>query len=137
MRTWTISSLLFASLLVAGCSPQVGNSCQTSINCSITGNRVCDTASPNGYCTVFGCDDGTCPAEAVCVRWRPMESRLSFTACMRRCTGDGDCRVDQGYACLAPEDVVDETTGETLAEVVDTGDFAGSSFCVGTMPASP
>jgi hypothetical protein len=134
MRSWILASLVFGGALFAGCAPQVGSPCQTSINCSITGNRVCDTASTNGYCTVFGCDDGTCPAEGVCVRFRPMDSRLAFTACMRRCEADGNCRVDEGYSCLAAEDIVDETTGVTLAEVVDTGDFATSSFCVGTMP---
>ncbi len=137
MRSWIVPSLLLCGALSVGCAPQVGNPCQTSLNCSITGNRVCDTASPNGYCTVYGCDDGTCPAEAVCVRWRPMESSLSFTSCMHRCGGDGDCRLDEGYACLAADEIVDEITGEVLAEVVDTGETAGSSFCVATMPVSP
>lgn len=122
--------------LAAGCAPAIGDRCTTATNCSITGDRVCDTASPGGVCTVFGCEDGTCPAEATCVRWRQMESRLSFTSCMRRCESDSGCRVDEGYACVAATDerLVDTSTGEPLAEIVDTGESDPSSFCVAFEP---
>ncbi len=136
MRSWILPISLVCGL-IAGCSPQIGNPCASNYNCSIRGNRVCDLSSPHGYCTVYGCDDGTCPNEAVCVRWRPMESRLSFTSCMHRCSADGDCRVDQGYRCYAADGVVDEATGEVLAEIVDTGTFADSKFCVATEPVTP
>lgn len=63
-----------------------------------------------------------------------MESRLSFTACMRRCESDGNCRVDEGYRCLAASEIVDESSGEPLAEVVDTGENDPSRFCVAVMP---
>lgn len=136
MRSWIIPCLLASGVLFAGCAPEIGDPCSTSLNCSITGTRVCDTASPNGYCTIFGCDDSTCPAESVCVRFRPMESRLSFTACMRRCTDVGDCRVDEDYTCVAADELTDEITGEVLSEIVDTGPNATSDFCIGTMPVS-
>ncbi len=131
MRPSSLAPLVASlAVLSVGCAPAIGDRCSTAINCSITGDRVCDTASPGGVCTIFGCEDGTCPAEATCVRWRPMESRLSFTACMRRCESDSGCRVDEGYACAAAPDVLDPSTGEVLAEVVDTGENDPSSFCI-------
>lgn len=133
MRPALLASVL-ACALAAGCAPAIGDPCSSAINCSITGDRVCDATSPGGVCTIFGCEDGTCPAEATCVRWRPMESRLSFTACMRRCESDGNCRVDEGYRCLAASEIVDESSGEPLAEVVDTGENDPSRFCVAVMP---
>lgn len=126
MRLWIVASLLVA----AGCAPAIGDPCQTALDCSITGDRVCDTAQTGGACTVFGCEEGTCPDEAVCVRWRPMESRLEFTACMRRCESDDNCRTDQDYACLAPGDILD-TNGEALAQLIDED---GGRFCVSTQP---
>ncbi len=126
MRAWMVALIAFA----AGCAPAIGDPCTTSVNCSITGDRVCDAAQPGGACTVFGCEVGTCPAEATCVRWRPMESRLEFTACMRRCESDAGCRVDEGYACLAPADITDGA-GAVLAELIDED---AERFCVATEP---
>lgn len=123
--------VVFAGLCAGGCAPEIGAPCQSALNCSITGDRTCDASAPGGMCTVFGCEEGTCPPEATCVRWRPMESRLAFTACMRRCEVDGHCRVDEGYACLTPSAIVDPSTGEPLAELVDTDEV---SFCVATEP---
>jgi hypothetical protein len=57
----------------AGCGDQIGDSCQISSDCSAQGDRFCDTTQPGGgYCTVVGCDHGTCPEEAVCVRFFPV-----------------------------------------------------------------
>lgn len=128
MRAWMLASIVLA----AGCAPAVGDPCQTSVDCSITGDRVCDTAQPGGACSVFGCEEGTCPAEATCVRWRPSESRLEFTACMRRCESDAGCRVDEGYACVSPEDeAVADPSGMPLAELIDED---ATRFCVALMP---
>lgn len=130
MRSWTLA---WFAVLAAGCAPAIGDSCQTAVDCSITGDRVCDRAQPGGSCIIFGCDEGTCPPEAACVRWRPSESDLEFNACMRRCTSNGDCRTDEGYACLNVDDpaLVDRSTGLPLAELVDTD---AAAFCVATMP---
>lgn len=70
---------VLASLLVvvaaglAACSPKIGDSCSASTDCSQDNSRVCDPAplSPGGYCTINGCDFGTCPSEAVCVQFFP------------------------------------------------------------------
>lgn len=133
MRSWLIL-LVAAGAALAGCTPGIGDSCATALNCSITGERVCDASQPGGSCTIFGCEMGNCPPEAVCVRWRPMASRLEFTACMRRCESDGDCRVDQGYRCVAGREVLDPSTGTPLAELAEEEE---SRFCVATeLPAS-
>ena len=63
----TLAAIGFFTL--AACGNQIGDSCARSVDCSSAGDRICDTTSPDGYCTVFGCDVGTCPDESVCVRF--------------------------------------------------------------------
>ncbi len=58
--------------LGAGCGDEIGDGCSISSECSNRGNRFCDTTQPGGYCTIIGCDHGTCPDEAVCVRFFPV-----------------------------------------------------------------
>jgi hypothetical protein len=93
--------LAFAALGLVACAPQVGNSCDTALDCSAQGSRLCDRTQPGGYCTIRGCESGTCPDEAVCVKFRPGDERLSLTYCMRKCDGDGDCRRGDGYRCTS------------------------------------
>ena len=61
--------MLIAGFLVAGCGAKIGDSCRTNIDCSPLGDRFCDTASTNGYCTKEDCGPTTCPSEAVCIRF--------------------------------------------------------------------
>ena len=63
--------LLFLPLVVVGCGNEIGTSCSTNVDCSPLGDRVCLTAQLDGYCTIEGCDVGTCPDEAVCIRSFP------------------------------------------------------------------
>jgi hypothetical protein len=130
MRSWILYFPLF--LAFVGCAPAIGDSCSTAYDCSITGNRICDTAVPSGACTIYGCEDGTCPDDAVCVRFRPEESRLTFTACMKRCEDRGNCRVDDGFDCVSAETISDPSNGELLAEVVDS---EPNTFCIATEPS--
>ncbi len=61
---------LFSTLLITtACGDKIGDSCSISTDCSAQGERICDGSSPDGYCTIAGCDFGTCPDEAVCVRF--------------------------------------------------------------------
>ena len=60
---------LVAVLLVAGCGAKIGDSCRTNIDCSPLGDRFCDTAPTNGYCTKEDCGPTSCPSEAVCIRF--------------------------------------------------------------------
>lgn len=124
------SSFVFALLLpvaalAAGCRPTIGDKCTTSTDCSIQGDRLCDATQPDGYCTIFNCEPGTCPpGEAVCVGFDPeldpacgptinatKTPRFERTFCMKTCQQDSDCRA--GYKCVPPE--------SHDAQVVDPG----------------
>lgn len=61
--------VLLLALLVAACGKEIGDECSVSTDCSSDGDRFCDSSSPSGYCTIIGCDTGSCPEEAVCVRF--------------------------------------------------------------------
>lgn len=125
---------LVVAFLASACAPEIGDDCVTSSDCVTTdANRLCISEQlegfPGGYCTVFNCEPGSCPSEAVCVGYRTSlanaeacsdatgRARLQRTYCMRTCENDGDCR--SGYACI---DVAgDDPWG---AEVVETGSRA-------------
>ena len=111
-------AVLAVAALAAGCQPKIGDSCSSYINCDINGTRICDLASPHGYCTQRNCDVGTCPrSEAVCVQFGAA-LRVAQTYCMRKCMHDSDCRQGDGYVCLP--------ASEVGAVTLD----ADSSFCV-------
>jgi len=119
------SLLAFAALLTTACGSEIGDSCSTNVDCAQDGTRDCDLSQPGGYCTVNGCDEKSCPEEAVCIRIFPYESpgaacqqdsdcassdlclpeglcvpRASERRyCERKCGSDGDCR--GGYECRA------------------------------------
>lgn len=82
-----------------GCAPKIGDSCSTALDCSAQGSRLCDRTQPGGYCTIQGCEENTCPGEAVCVKFRPEQERLAVTYCMRKCSDHSDCR--GGYECTS------------------------------------
>ncbi|MEM6957504.1 MAG: hypothetical protein AAF411_18290 [Myxococcota bacterium] len=107
-------------LALVACSPAIGDSCGSSADCSVNGDRICDLAYPGGYCTVGGCDSDTCPDGAICVEWRFTPDRTAATFCMKKCGGDGGCRNDQ-YACMGDDDprLVDPETGSSIARVID------------------
>lgn len=122
--------LLFAlallALLAPACGKEIGDDCTTNVDCAQDGTRDCDLSQPGGYCTVNGCDEISCPSEAVCIRIFPYESpgtpcgndsdctstelclphlpqgycvpRASERRyCERKCGSNGDCR--GGYLC--------------------------------------
>ena len=118
--------ILAAALLgvASGCSPDIGASCTTSINCSQMGDRVCDTSMPGGYCTQFSCEPDTCPEEAACIAFRqwpsavtacqdPSDTRMLRTFCMVHCSDNSDCR--SGYIC-ADLNAVGNAWGASLAD---------------------
>ncbi len=61
-----------ALLGLTACGDEIGDSCAISSECSPRGDRFCDTTQPGGYCTIVGCAHGSCPDEAVCVRFFPV-----------------------------------------------------------------
>jgi hypothetical protein len=70
-RILGVTLLSCVALAVPGCGDEIGDSCSISSDCAREGNRLCDRNQPGGYCTIAGCDHGTCPDEAVCVRFFP------------------------------------------------------------------
>lgn len=140
----SVSILLLGLSLGSGCANRIGDDCLTSVDCSPTGARICDTAQPNGYCTIRSCDPDTCPEdEALCVEFRAMPDRTAQTYCMEVCDSDGDCRA--GYVCVADNDerlsegYPSDTSLPSIARVIDLEAEEGSRFCVadpaGTTPA--
>src|SRR5678816_3404851 len=98
-------------LFLLGCQPSIGDHCFQSTDCSATGERLCDTSQPNGYCTIFNCQPNRCPGGSGCVETnasifgcdyddRHAPSRLSRQLCLKTCQQDSDCRLGEGYACL-------------------------------------
>jgi hypothetical protein len=77
---------LGALATLGACSKEIGDDCMTSIDCSSAGDRTCDIAQPGGYCTIVGCDNTSCPSEAVCIRFFP-EQFLTKQCC----AGDANC----------------------------------------------
>lgn len=95
-------------LFELGCQPKIGDGCNLSNDCSIRGDRVCDTSQPGGYCTILGCLGNACPAGSTCVAIDPevpgcayddrrSPSRSTRSLCMAVCNLDADCRF--GYRC--------------------------------------
>lgn len=91
-----------------GCKPKIGEDCATSIDCSISGDRLCDVTQPGGYCTVFNCEPNHCPDDSVCVAFSEgtcstasVSTRFRRTFCMRSCEDESDCR-GGAYHCIDP-----------------------------------
>ena len=106
--------MLVLSLVAAACQPEIGDPCETSVDCSPTGDRLCDITQPDGYCTKFNCEPDECPEEAVCVRFGDVRSPVegckdplgagpyARSFCLKKCGEDNDCRNGDGYKCLDP-----------------------------------
>jgi len=115
---WLARGLLIA-VLALGCKPQIGDKCSVSTNCSTTGDRLCDVTQPDGYCTKFNCEPGSCPEDSVCVNFgttlsiideyegscTPSQGNSPYkrSFCMANCSSNSDCRPD--YECLAAGDL--------------------------------
>jgi hypothetical protein len=107
---WPRLLLILAVLCSAACSQKIGDSCKTTADCTSGSDRLCDRTLPGGYCTIFNCEPGGCPDEAICIGYRSslgstpecenhqQATRLERTFCMRKCSKDSDCR--EGYACM-------------------------------------
>jgi hypothetical protein len=105
--TWLRAVLVLGSLMGGfGCKPKIGEDCATSVDCSLSGDRLCDVTLPGGYCTVFNCEPNGCPEEAACVAFSEgtcstaaVSVRFRRTFCMRTCEDDSDCR-GGSYHCI-------------------------------------
>ena len=110
--------LLLAGASALGCKPHIGDSCKLSTDCSVTGDRLCDTSQPDGYCTIFNCDPDTCPDDSICVEFHPGEKRLRRRFCLASCEKNSDCR--QGYVCAGMSTDPKAPTPDRDAIIVDT-----------------
>ncbi len=98
--------------MLSACTPDIGDDCVLSTDCSSRGDRLCDTSQPGGYCTQASCGPNSCPEEGSCVEFYSsvpgcarndrIVSRVARTFCMYVCGDDGDCRT--GYVCRHPSD---------------------------------
>jgi len=72
---FAFSIILGVTLFIfSGCDSKIGDSCSTNSDCSSTGGRICDTASPGGYCTIEGCSVWGCPSGSRCVSFYPVSA---------------------------------------------------------------
>lgn len=133
-RPWALlPAILLGAAAAAGCRPEIGDECVTSVDCSSQGDRLCDTSQPEGYCTIFGCEPDACPDNSVCVGFGleldpacsadpqgtdPRWPRFERTFCMISCEEDSDCR--DGYVCRRPADRR-ATSIDIESEIKDSG----------------
>lgn len=125
---------LFAAL-AAGCTPVLGDPCVLSTDCSLRGDRTCDTSQPGGYCTIRDCRGNGCPDDGACVLFEATvpgcafdsraPSRVGRSYCMAACADDTDCR--GGYVC------VDAKAAPWLGVILD--DDTSKRVCI--VPATP
>jgi hypothetical protein len=123
----TVQALATTCLLLSlwACGRKIGDECKTQYDCNEEDDtRTCDISQPGGYCTIEGCDETSCPEEAVCIRFFPAEAFLTdrcdppatcesheiclqsgwcaprsseHRRCLLRCKDSGDCRDE--YEC--------------------------------------
>ena len=124
-RRFAAALIVGLALAGFGCAPEIGDDCGSALDCSAQGSRLCDRTQPGGYCTIQGCEKGTCPDEAVCVKFRPSQERLAVTYCMFKCGDRSDCR--GGYSCTSADDFGSPGDAEILGH-------ASQRFC--SIPAS-
>ena len=76
--TLALAVAAFALLSASGCTREIGDECQTSVDCDPSGRRACDLSQPGGYCTIVGCSETSCPESSACIRYFP-EAYLTVT----------------------------------------------------------
>lgn len=109
VRAPVILSVALVALGAVACGHKIGDDCNTSVDCSQGGERLCDVTQPGGYCTIFNCEPNSCPSEAACIVFDAQLSaaaecvasnglsRFARSFCLFKCSSDGDCRDD--YVC--------------------------------------
>ena len=135
---------------IAACTPEIGDKCILSTDCSIRSDRVCDTSQPNGYCTQ-NCRGNGCPDKAACVlyntalqgcgfddRQGPFGSRVARSFCTGRCFSNADCRTEEGYVCADPKSypwnamILDDVQDQTVCLVMPSEGLDGGGVDAST-----
>ena len=111
-----IAALVVCTVAALGCGREIGDECQTAAECNPNGSRQCDVSQPGGYCTITGCDEKSCPEEAVCIRYFPTEflTLPCNSCCEDRPAGSPlppGC-AEQGITC--PDPPLDECTADQI-----------------------
>jgi hypothetical protein len=91
-----------AALLGGGCKRDIGDDCQTSVDCDPNGARACDLSQPGGYCTLLGCSETSCPGGSSCIRYFPEKylSKPCLPACEDLACRTGECGEPDPTQCL-------------------------------------
>ena len=127
------AGIVLAAGLLAACGKEIGDSCLVSTDCGSGGNLICDQASLDGYCTIPGCDYGTCPDEAVCIRFFTASFEdLPCDPATEDLEGAGatnDCGLDE--ACTLPGRCVPSSSEVRfcMKSCSDSGDCRGGYEC--------
>ena len=108
-----LGTAALAVVVAQACTPEIGDKCIVSTDCSVQGDRLCDTSQPGGYCTQLNCHGNDCADDGSCVLFNSAVpgcsyddraggygSRIARSFCEAVCTTDGDCRPD--YVCADP-----------------------------------
>lgn len=99
-RLALLLSGLVLGLVLGACGKEIGDACIIGSDCSPNGDRLCDPASVGGYCTIQGCDYGTCPDEAACIRF--FTGNFTNKTCDPKAT-DADCEKQPELCCSLDE----------------------------------
>lgn len=78
---------LFTQMMA--CTPAIGDTCETNIECDTGAGEICDVSVAEGYCTLASCVPNGCPDDSVCIQFDENESY-----CMFFCETDSDCRAN-------------------------------------------
>lgn len=120
----TLVVILIMTALAAGCTRKIGDNCNTNVECSPQGDRFCDIASPEGYCTIDSCEYQTCPDSANCVRFYSLKANsgqctaglVARADCPQgQSTADRCCKPGAAGCCLTGELCLCEDSGCTRA----------------------
>ena len=149
-RAALLGALAALSFSAVGCTPNIGDKCALSTDCSIRGDRLCDTSQPGGYCTIFNCRTDSCPDKAACVLFQAgvqgcgyddrTFSRTGRTFCMAQCHSDSDCR--DGYMCTDPRQppwsalIIDDDQSQRVCIVRPDDGVVGPNASVATVDAA-
>ena len=81
---------LVVSFVASACGHEIGDQCKTSVDCDPSGTRSCDLSQPDGYCTIAGCDETSCPSSSACIRAFPVALLPANAMLSTKCGGPSD-----------------------------------------------
>jgi hypothetical protein len=125
------AAALVAAGALAACGKEIGDSCLVNTDCGADVNLVCDQASFDGYCTIPGCDYGTCPDGAVCIRFFTASfENLPCTPATEDLQGEAstnDCGIDE-VCTLNGQCVPSSSESRFCMKQCDSGDDCRTGY---------